>query len=216
MWKPRGAIAPIVTAALEPFAPLSRQLTDRWRALAGSRAGPVVCFVWAVGEATVWPVIPDVALFVLLLAAPHRLRVLLPATIAGALVGGSITVAITALAPHAALAVVQHVPLVHQQSVATVNRDLSTMPLLQAFLLQPWSGIPFKLWAVLAVIAGKSPAAVIPCFVLGRALRFAAAALIGAALGRLLRPRLRTIAVPLILVFGPAGAYVFYAIAIAG
>lgn len=199
-----------------PFAGLSQRLTDRWRALAGGRTAAVTCFLWAIAEATVWPVIPDVVLFVFLLAAPHRVRRLLPATIAGALVGGTITLTATALAPSMALTVVQHVPLIHRTSLATVNHDLDTMPLLNAFVLQPWSGIPFKLWAVLAVTAGTSPAAVIPCFVIGRSLRFAVAALAGVVVGRLLQPWLRDVAVPLIVVFGPAGAYAFYRIAIAG
>jgi hypothetical protein len=96
-----------------------------------------------------------------------------------------------------------------------VQAHLHDWSLLHAFLFQPWSGIPFKLWAVLAVAAGHQPLTVVPFFVLGRALRFGAVSLVAAALGRLLERRLPDLAVPLAILFGPAGMYGFYRIAIA-
>ena len=85
--------------ALRPYIALSHALTDRWRHLASCSAGVAVCFVWAFGEATVWPVIPDVALFLLIVAVPRRAPRLLLATVAGATVGGAVTLVMAALAP---------------------------------------------------------------------------------------------------------------------
>ena len=200
----------------QALTPASRALTRRWRALASSRSALIVCFAWAFGEATVWPVIPDVALFVLVLAVPGRAPRLLLATLAGAAAGGVVTLGISWLAPSLAEAVVLHVPLVHARSLPAVMQHLRNGSLLSAFLFQPWSGIPFKLWAVEAVRAGFSPWLIAPCFVIGRALRFLVVALIATALGRMLQRRLADIAVPLILLTGPSAATLFYMVAIAG
>jgi membrane protein YqaA with SNARE-associated domain len=206
----------LAATAVAPLAPASQAVAGAWRRLALGRTGPTICFLWAVGEATVWPVIPDVALFALLLAAPRRAPRLLLATTAGACIGGVITVAAATLAPHAALTVVTHVPLVHPRSIPVVESHLATQPLPLAFLYQPWSGIPFKLWAVLATTGGYAPLAVVPCFVLGRLGRFAAVALVGAGIGRLLERRLDRIAVPLLLLCSPTGVWLFYTVAIRG
>jgi len=138
------------------------------------------------------------------------------ATVAGATVGGAITLFAASIAPDSALQAVLHVPLVHARSVSTVQTYLRAHSLIQAFFYQPWSGIPFKLWAVLAVVGGHQPLTVIPFFVIGRTLRFAAAAVLAASFGLLLNRRLADIALPMILVCGPSAAYLFYAIAIAG
>jgi len=204
------------TRALRPSVAVSRSLTDRWRGVAYGGAGVAICFLWAVGEATVWPIIPDVALFLLALAAPRRAPRLLLATAAGAAVGGVATVLTAWLAPPLALAVVMRVPLVHSTSVPIVVAHLQRDALLHAFLYQPWSGIPFKLWAVLGVTGGHPPLAIIPCFIIGRSLRFLSVAATAAAVGRLLELHLRDIAIPLLAVFGPSGAYLFYRVAIAG
>lgn len=195
---------------------VSNLLTDRWRDIARGRAGLVVCFAWAVAEATVWPVLPDVALFLLIVAAPQRAWKLALATATGSAIGGMVTLAASVLAPNVALAVVLHVPWIHARSIATVQQYLDTHSLLVAFLHQPWSGIPFKLWAVLAAAGGHQPLAVLPCFVIGRTLRFAAVALAAFLLGRLVARSLRDIALPLLLVAGPPAAVLFYRIAVAG
>jgi membrane protein YqaA with SNARE-associated domain len=187
-----------------------------WRRVAGGRAAPWVCFAWAFGEATLFPVIPDAALLVLALGAPRRSLRLLGATLVGSALGGTVTVVVASLAPQAALGVVTHVPLVHASSIAGVRAHLAAHPLLESFLYQPWSGVPFKLWAVLAGGAGAPPAAVIPSFVVGRLLRFAVAAWLGWAAGRLLERRLGDVAVPLLLTCAPGAAWVFWRVAIAG
>lgn len=205
-----------VAVALRALLPASRALADRWRRVAGGRSGVATCFLWAVGEATVWPVIPDVALFLLVLAAPRRAPWLLVATVAGATVGGTITVFASSVAPDAAMNAVLHMPLVHVRSVATVEAYLRDHSLVEAFFYQPWSGLPFKLWAVLAVSGGHQPLSVVPVFVAGRTLRFAAATGLAALFGRLVERRLPDIALPLLFVCGPSAAYLFYVVAVAG
>jgi len=195
--------------------PASRRVVAGWRRL-GAQHGVTICFVWAVAEATVWPVIPDIALFLLILATPRKTLNFLGATVAGTTLGGVITLLVAFAAPQFALHAVLAVPLVHEQSVPTVQAHLQDWSLPHAFLFQPWSGIPFKLWAVLAVAAGHQPLTIAPFFVVGRALRFAAVSLVAATLGRLLERRLPDLAVPLAILFGPAGVYTFYRIAIAG
>ncbi|MGE4606957.1 MAG: hypothetical protein AAEJ52_09475, partial [Myxococcota bacterium] len=44
------------------FLEQSRAAFDRWEGFARSRAGLSVLFVWALAEATVWPIIPDALL----------------------------------------------------------------------------------------------------------------------------------------------------------
>jgi membrane protein YqaA with SNARE-associated domain len=202
---------PVLELSRRASAPLARG----WRQLAASRTAVVTCFVWALGEATVWPVIPDVALFVFVLAAPARAPRPLLATAAGAAAGGTLTVLVASLAPHAATSIVLHVPLVHAQSVGAVRSYLRSHTLIVAFLHQPWSGIPFKLWAVTAVADGRAPLLVIACFILGRSLRFATAAIVAGLLGRLLQRRLEVVAVPLLILAGPSAGYLFYTVAIA-
>jgi membrane protein YqaA with SNARE-associated domain len=66
-----------------------RALFDRWERIASGRAATGIMFVWAVAEATVWPVIPDFLL--VLIAAGNRRRFYVPlaAAVLGSAVGGS-------------------------------------------------------------------------------------------------------------------------------
>ena len=198
--------------------PFAHRLHDGWRRLAESDAAVLAVLLWAVSEATVQPVIPDFALGLLALGTRRRLPRLLAAALAGMALGGVVTLIAAEVAPAAATAVLLHLPFVHAAGLPEVDAYLRTHGVARGFLHQPWSGIPFKLWAVEAGAHHLDPLAVIPWFVAGRALRIVAVT--GAVAGlasllerlRLLRAGFPVIAVVAVELFA-AG---FYRIVVVG
>lgn len=129
-------------------------------------------FLWAAAEATFWPVIPDFLLVPMALGARRRAALPFLAALAGMALGGSLTFLIASLAPDQSLSLLRHLPL-----VTTAEVDHARARLLHdgvgAFWFQPWSGIPFKVWAVLAGGMHLDVPSVIPTFILARGIRMA-------------------------------------------
>ena len=150
----------------------------------------VFAFAWAVAEATVWPLIPDFAVAPLTVLAARKRYLPLVGCIAGMAVGGSITFLFSYIAPPTALAVLHQVPWARANQFASVAALLTSHGA-AAFVFQPWSGVPFKTWAVAAGTLKLSPPIVIPLFVAGRALRVTLVAAIAGVGGRLLAAHLR-------------------------
>jgi 1-acyl-sn-glycerol-3-phosphate acyltransferase len=161
-----------------------RAAFDWWQRLASRRTGVALMFGWAVAEATVWPVIPDFLLAPMAAANRRHFYVPLAASILGAAVGGVLLFLFAAYAPDGAYRVLQHVPMVRESQIAAANRELVARGA-AGYFVQPWSGIPFKVWAVVGGALGLSPWRAIPAFVLGRGLRMA----LGATLARVLAGR---------------------------
>ena len=152
--------------------PECRALFDQWERMASSRAATGLMFVWAVAEATVWPVIPDFLL--VLVAAGNRRRFYVPlaAAVLGSALGGSAIFLVAYWASEPAFDFLQQIPLVSDAQIQDAARSLDDHGAV-ALLLQPWSGIPFKVWGVMAGIQGLDPWFVIPAFIVGRAVRMA-------------------------------------------
>lgn len=169
---------------------LSQGLFDRWERFSESRAALALLFVWAVAEATVWPIIADFLLVPMALVRRSRFRALMAAVLAGMSIGGIVTVLAAHLFPGVTLDLLRHLPLVGEAQIQRASALLDEHGA-AGFLIQPVSGIPFKVCAVIAGGQGISPALVIPAFIVARAARMLANGAIAAVVGRLLRPRLR-------------------------
>ena len=127
---------------------------------AASRGAVVLVAVWAFGEAIVLPVVPDVALDLLALAAPRRaVGLFLVATLAS-LAGSVALFAFASAAPEAARSLVLAVPGVHAAMLDAASQTVAAGA--------PWSiaqlgpGTPLKVFTV-AWAAG--PGGIVPFLV---------------------------------------------------
>jgi membrane protein YqaA with SNARE-associated domain len=160
---------------------------ERWSA--STSAGGLL-FAWAAGEATVWPILPDFLLIPLVVGEPRRAVRLLARSIAGMALGGSCLYLFAFRQPAAAVRLLRHLPMVHAGAINRARRDLAAQEL-AAFLFQPFTGVPFKVWALLAASEGRSPLRAIPLFIFARAMRMVALTLVARMLGVRARPVLR-------------------------
>ena len=155
-----------------------RTWLDRARELARSRAGLWLAFGWGVAEALVWPIVPDVPVVLLAAAAPSRFLPLAAAAIGGSLAGGAIAYGLGAAGAGGWL--IAHAPLVtprmEAHASALLSRDGAA-----ALLPQPWSGIPYKVFANQAPAAGIGFGPFLTFSLIGRGHRVVIAASIFAA-----------------------------------
>src|SRR5581483_7212206 len=131
----------------------SQAAWSRWQREAISRPALALMVLWAVAEATVWPVIPDLLLAPLALGARRKFARPLLACVAGSAFGGAWLYLLAWLHPDDLRAFVAHLPLVTDGQVARADRWLDQGGTL-ALLRQPVSGVPFKVWAVEGVTRG--------------------------------------------------------------
>ncbi|GAC1435386.1 MAG: hypothetical protein NVSMB65_09360 [Chloroflexota bacterium] len=127
---------------------------------------------WAIAEATVWPIIPDALLVPLSIADRRRYYIRLAAAVAGMALGGIGLYLFAYEAPQRALFLLRHLPLVGNKHIAIAHASLAAHGA-AAFLIQPWSGVPFKVWAIEAGVEGIPPVLAIPTFIVARGLRMA-------------------------------------------
>jgi membrane protein YqaA with SNARE-associated domain len=167
-----------------------RRAFDGFETFASSRAAIALMFVWAFAEAIVWPVIPDFLLVPLMAANRRHPVALLLAAIAGMATGGIATFMFASVAPNAARDVLVHLPMVSDSDIAEAARRLREDGA-SAFLLQPWSGIAFKVWGVQAGVMDMSPFKAVPAFVAARAARMTIFASVAWLAGARLRGFLR-------------------------
>ena len=131
----------------------------------------IAAVLWGFAEATLFFVVPDVLLS---FVAVRKLRPALITSLfaaCGALAGGTVMYAWGAQDEPAALAVLQHVPAVGPAMIERVDAEISSSGLVTLFV-GPFSGKPYKIYAVKAAAHGVS----LPVFLLisfpARALRF--------------------------------------------
>lgn len=139
-----AVVSAAVRALAAPPAPRADSRIRRAIArFAGSPVGLVTVFAWAVAEALVWPLLPEVALAVLGVAAPRRaVRLALVAAL-GSLTGGAL---MYALAAHGT---VLPAPLTTGRMHATALAQLRSEGA-GAVAHQPMSGIPYKVYGAAA------------------------------------------------------------------
>ena len=151
---------------------VQRRAHDRWQRLASSPRACVAMFVWAAAEATVWPIIPEFLLVPLVGGRPRRPYDCWWAAASGMAVGGTIEYLFAYRNPERAVAVLEALPLTRASDVARVRRRLAERGA-REFFLQPYSGIPMKVWAAAAAHQRMPPHKVILASVVARAIRMA-------------------------------------------
>jgi 1-acyl-sn-glycerol-3-phosphate acyltransferase len=157
--------------------PLSPAAFDCWERFASSPAATILLAVWALAEATFWPIIPDFLLAPVAAGNRRRFRVPLVATIAGSAFGGAVLLMFAYSNPSEAEAFLRHLPLVTDSQISRATARLEALGT-PAFLLQPWSGVPFKVWGVQAAQQQLDIRLVVPAFIAGRAIRMTVVAAI--------------------------------------
>jgi membrane protein YqaA with SNARE-associated domain len=150
----------------------------------------LVAFVWALAEATTFFVVPDVYLGLVALFNPRRLLPVLISALIGAALGGFVMFAWAHSAPGVVTAALARVPLVSQGMVDGAFRRLGREGL-PAMLDAPWLGMPYKVYAAGAGVAGASPVGFVVVSVLARLERFLPAIAAAAAFGLRFRQAVR-------------------------
>jgi 1-acyl-sn-glycerol-3-phosphate acyltransferase len=172
---------PTTTDVPTPQVVCERGMQRRVAALAVSGAGLTLVAAWSLAEAIVWPLVPELVLFALLLAAPRAGVRLVPAAVLASMAGGLCTLAL------AGAGVAPGAPLVTERMRAeVVQQTLAEGP--QAVRHQPLSGIPFKVYAAEAGRAGVAPLPFLVEAVTHRGVRIASVGTACALLGVALRP----------------------------
>jgi membrane protein YqaA with SNARE-associated domain len=150
----------------------------------------VVAALWGFAEATLFFIVPDVWLTAIAVrlgrAAAFRAAAW---TIAGALVGGAVMYDWGASDIRQAAAVLGYLPAISADMVVTSCEGLSAGGLRELFVGSV-TGVPYKAFAVSASVAGIAPVPFLLATIPARAIRFAAAILIAAAVNRVLPARL--------------------------
>lgn len=216
LWSPRWRARPRRVPAshwVTFVRPLSHALHDRWQRFSEGRAALPVLFVWALAEATLWPIIPDAMLAPMALVRRTGRRRLAAACIAGMALGGVVTVLVAHAAPGFALDLLRDLPLVTKAQIEAAADGLHDHGA-AGFLIQPVSGIPFKVWAVLAGVKDIGPALVIPLFIVARGARMLATTLVTGTIGHLLRRRLRDWFAVVAAIYVVGFAIVFYGVVV--
>jgi membrane protein YqaA with SNARE-associated domain len=154
---------------------VGRSAYDTWQRFSESHSGIGLLGSWAAAEATVWPVIPEFLLVPMAAVARRRHRQLTAASVLGSALGGAAVFWFASRNPTRALALVQRLPFVYPSQIEATRARLSKRGA-AAFLLQPWSGISLKVWAVAAGADHLNPRTAIPTFVFARTIRMAIAA----------------------------------------
>ena len=181
----RGEVQELVRVARAEVTASPRTFFERARRFALSAAATRLLFMWALAEAVLWPVVPDFALLPLILVAPGRAVVFTIAALGGSMVGGGVSYVLGASEWGPPL--LGSVPLV-TEAMVTAARDALANQGAAGLLSQPLSGIPYKAFALQAGPTGVELPGYLFMSAFARGVRFAAVALIAAALARFLRP----------------------------
>lgn len=199
----RRRVDALDAVAAELLPPARATLLGRVQHLARTRAGLAVAFAWGLLEALVVPIVPDVGVAIMVIAAPARALPIAAAATAGSVVGGLLAYLVGAtLGPPPML-------LVTDRMVTAVQGWLHAEGA-AALWRQPLGGVPFKVFAYLGGTAGAPATAFLATSAAARGARILAAALVSAGLGRLLAlvPRHRQ---PLAYALGMAAGLTVFA-----
>jgi membrane protein YqaA with SNARE-associated domain len=173
---------------------------------------PLAMAIWAFAEAIIWPIIPDFLLAPMIIAWPRRTSPVLAACIAGSAVGAALIYALAWTWPAEAVRALPHLPLVFEADIAVVRQRIAQDGAF-AFLWQPISGIPFKVWAVVAAENAVPPVIALPLAILARAARMTVvatvAALVGARFGQSIRDHWLILLALYVIVFALGWARTF-------
>jgi membrane protein YqaA with SNARE-associated domain len=148
---------------------------------ANGRGGPLAVFLWAFAEAIALPVIPDVLLGLLLLAAPRRFALLFGSLCLGSLAGSLLLYALTVADPAAVRQGLLVLPGINQPMVTAASATVESGSPTCLMLFGP--GTPLKVFAFAWANAAISPIGFVPAVILNRMSRIGPLALGQVALG---------------------------------
>jgi 1-acyl-sn-glycerol-3-phosphate acyltransferase len=179
---PEVARAEVTRLATDPAPPVENTWQRRAERLALSPQAVLAVTAWAFAEAIMWPLVPEVALFALLIAAPVAALWLVPTAVLASMAGGlcALTLGVLGVAPQP--------PLVTDRMRAEVTVQVAAEGA-EAVRHQPLSGIPFKVYAAEAGRVGADPMDFLAAAVQARGTRIAVVGAGCAALGLGLRRR---------------------------
>ncbi|MET7856927.1 lysophospholipid acyltransferase family protein [Streptomyces sp. NPDC005318] len=123
----------------------------RVAAVVTSRWGLPLAFCWEFAEALSWPLMPELLLAAVCVAAPRAAPRMSLGALAGSLAGGLLALQL------AASGVQVPAPLTTDRMRAEVQHELA-LEGASAVRHQPWNGIPFKVYGAEAGRAGTGPA----------------------------------------------------------
>jgi membrane protein YqaA with SNARE-associated domain len=109
-----------------------------------SKEANYLVFFWAMGEALVWFVIPEFLLLLLVFMRIRRKRQLLVYDVSGTVVG-----TVVAYFIHVSHSTVAHLPYI-QDKMVSQTLDWYNQHGLWAMIYQPFSGVPYKVFTLLA------------------------------------------------------------------
>ena len=166
---------------------------ERLERFADRPAAIALIGLWAMAEAIVLPIVPDVGLCLLVLAAPRRTAHLFAAVVVGALVGTMLLAALSAQAPDAVRAMLLGLPGIDPAMLAEAGGTLDRHGVAGFARFGP--GTPLKVFTDAWVVQGGEIPGLLAGAFLNRLTRIGPAALIAVAigwfLGRWLRRRER-------------------------
>jgi membrane protein YqaA with SNARE-associated domain len=149
-----------------------------------------VALLWGFAEATLFFIVPDVWLSVVAVWRGRRAALLAAGwAVGGAVVGGALMHIWGASSPDAAVAALARLPAISPAMIAGVHADLERLRG-AAVVIGAVTGVPYKIYAVLAQEAGLQ----LPLFLLisvpARAIRFVIVVLVADRLNEMLARRL--------------------------
>lgn len=156
---------------------------------AGRSAAVALIGAWAAAEAVVFPIVPDVGLGLLVLAAPLRALRLFGAVVVGAVAGTVVLGIFATQAPEAARAVLLSIPGIDPETLAGADRVLARDGL--AGFGQFGPGAPLKVYTVEWLARGGDVVEVLVGAVLNRITRVGPSLVFAAAIGYVAAPWLR-------------------------
>jgi hypothetical protein len=138
--------------------------------------------IWAAAEAILLPIVPDVALCLLVLAAPRRAVVLFAAVVIGAIAGTLVMAAFALQAPDAARALLLAIPAIDPALLASADQALARDGVAGFAQLGP--GAPLKVYTVEWLAQGGDVAGLLVGTVLNRITRIGPALIVAGVIGQ--------------------------------
>jgi hypothetical protein len=156
---------------------------ERLELFAATRQATVLIGAWGMAEAIAFPVVPDVALYLLAMAAPKHAARLFAAAIVGALAGAAVLAGLTTVNPAAARSIMLAIPGISPQMLQAAERAFAGGGVLGFVGIGP--GTPVKVYIVAWTLAGGSPPLLAVGVIVNRLTRMGPGVLVTAIIGSL-------------------------------
>lgn len=182
---------------------------ERIERFAGRRAALVTVGSWAAAEAIVLPIVPDVGLCLLLLAAPWRLTRLFLVAVAGALIGAVVMAVLSSGAPDTTRAMLLALPGIDAGTLERVDAALAGDGVIGWVQVGP--GPPLKVFVFDWIQRGGELPGLLVGTILNRLTRIGPTALVAALLGWWLGARIRRWSGPVLIAYSAVWT-LFYAL----